>query len=127
MKALGQQNSLPAFLWSEHLALAAQDHCRDHGPKGEIGHVGSDGSKPTDRVNRYGMWANQLAENLAYGKLASGPEYVLNMYIDDGVPERSHRKNMLNEKMSLAGVAYCQHKFYGGMLVTVYANGFSPN
>jgi len=23
MKALGQQNSLPAFLWSEHLALAA--------------------------------------------------------------------------------------------------------
>jgi uncharacterized protein YkwD len=42
------------------------------------------------------MWANQLAENLAYGKVSSGKEYVINMYIDDGVPRRSHRKNMLN-------------------------------
>jgi len=42
------------------------------------------------------MWANQLAENLAYGKMDRGEDYIVHMYIDDGVKARSHRKNMLN-------------------------------
>lgn len=34
---------------------------------------------------------------------------------------------MLNRNHKVTGIAYCDHKNYGGMLVVLYAGDFKPN
>lgn len=46
---------------------ASLDHVTDHGPKNLTGHKGSDGSKPFERLGRYGHCPGLSGENLAYG------------------------------------------------------------
>jgi len=54
VSVLNQQPSLSAFQWNDYLALAAEDHCNDTGGRGLTGHTGTDGSRPSQRANRYG-------------------------------------------------------------------------
>jgi len=46
------------------------------GPLGFTGHSGTDGSKPWDRLKRYGEWGGQVGENIAYG-VNDAQEYIL--------------------------------------------------
>ena len=87
---MNQQKRLKPFIWSNKLAAAARDHCKDIGPKGLSTSRGSDGSQPWDRIERYGKWEGQVAENIAFG-ISTGPEYIFTLYIDDGVPNRKNR------------------------------------
>lgn len=112
--------------WSDYLAAACQDHCKDIGPKGITGHTGSDGSQPWDRMNRFGRWGGRVAENLSFGS-KSGAESILQLYIDDGVSNRGHRVNILNPDLKLTGIASCNHKQYGAMLCVAYSGTFTPN
>merc|ERR1712137_136432 len=123
---LKNQDNFPPLEWNDYLALAAQDHCNDQGPSGTTGHTGSDGSQPWDRINRYGRWGGTVSENLAYGR-SEGDEYMVQLYIDDGVRDRGHRINMLNPELKLTGMAYCGHNSYGGMMAVAYAKSFTPN
>jgi len=123
---LKNQDSFPPLEWNDYLALAAQDHCNDQGPSGTTGHTGSDGSQPWDRINKYGRWGGTVSENLAYGR-SEGDEYMVQLYIDDGVRDRGHRINMLNPELKLTGMAYCKHNSYGGMMAVAYAKSFKPN
>lgn len=52
---------------------------------------------------------------------------MLQLYIDDGVPNRGHRTNILSEKFKITGIASCEHSGFGGELVAVYAGSFKPN
>lgn len=52
---------------------------------------------------------------------------MLQLYIDDGVPNRGHRKSMLSENFKQTGIAACDHKNYGRMLVALYADNFEGN
>jgi len=52
---------------------------------------------------------------------------MIQLYIDDGVPARGHRINMINPELKLTGMAYCQHRTLGGMMVVTYAKSFVPN
>ena len=67
-----------------------------------------------------------MTENITFGD-TSGEDYIIQDYIDDGVPSRPHRKNMLNAIFKQTGIAYCKHKEHGGMLVVVFADGFRAN
>jgi uncharacterized protein YkwD len=42
------------FKWNEVLMMAARDHVFDIGEKGIVSSMGSNGSLPTDRINKYG-------------------------------------------------------------------------
>jgi uncharacterized protein YkwD len=77
------------------LSLAARNLCLDQGPLGATGHYGSDGSSPNSRVTRYGQVSGTIGENLSYG-VKTALEVVFKLLIDDGVPNRGHRNNMLN-------------------------------
>jgi len=89
-QALLEQGSLEALEWNDGLALAAQDHCNDIGPKGVVSHDGSDGSKVWDRMELYGVPTGTMGENLSFGK-SRGDEYMTSLFIDDGVADRGHR------------------------------------
>ena len=64
------------------------------GPKGIVGHTGSDGSDPFTRMKRVGAFNMGGGENCSYG-MQTGKDVVLQLLIDDGVESRGHRKNIM--------------------------------
>jgi len=61
INALDAQPTLLPFKWNDYLALACDDHCRD---TSRSGHIGSNGSKPWDRMLTYGAFGGKVAENI---------------------------------------------------------------
>lgn len=90
------------------MALAAQDHCSDIATSRITGHVGTDGSQVWDRISRYGKWHESVAENIAFGT-DNGPEKMIQLYIDDGLPTKGHRQNIVSPAFTLTGIAFCNH------------------
>ncbi len=111
---------------SRGMSRGARDHVRDSGPPGRTGHVGTDGSHPWDRVNRYGSWLVTMGENIAYGGYdpSDARRVVVQLIIDDGVSNRGHRDNIFDAELHVIGVSCGEHKTFGSMCVMVYAGGY---
>lgn len=105
------------------LFLAAHDLVKDQGKNGGIGHFGKDGSKPVDRIERYGNWDVSAAENIAYG-IDDARRVVISLLIDDGVPDRGHRANILNPSFSVIGISCGGHPGYGSVCVMDFAGNY---
>jgi uncharacterized protein YkwD len=107
------------------MARAARDHATDQGRRGTTGHQGSDGSTAGDRVNRYGRWTGRLTESISYGPV-TGADVVQGLIIDDGVPGRGHRRNLLDGEVSVAGIGCAIHATYRVTCVIELAGGYEP-
>jgi uncharacterized protein YkwD len=108
------------------LALAARLHAQDLGPRGALEHVGSDGSKLSQRLNRLGTWQGLIAENI--GTLEEeARQVVIQLLVDDGVPSRGHRQNLFNPDLHQAGAGSAPHRDYRVVTVIDYADGFVLN
>jgi hypothetical protein len=108
------------------LSRAAKDHVQDQSKSGAVGHSGSDGSDPFERIKRYGKNYTFAGENIAY-KPHTAREIVVGLLIDDGVPSRGHRDNIMHKNYNKIGVATGTHKQYGVMCVMEYAKDFEEN
>ena len=112
----------------EGLSLAAEDHCLDIGPRGAVGHTGSDGSSPSQHAERYGTWTGANGECLWFGKIASDTEAAQNilddLIIDDGVADRGHRLSIFNEKFNAAGCAIGLHSVFGYVVAIEFVGGW---
>jgi len=91
------------------LSKSAQDHASDIGPKGLTDHIGSDGSEPGDRIERYLQWDVTIAENLDFGG-KTGEEVIVSLIVDDGVKNRGHRSNVFKNDVKYIGIGLSQHK-----------------
>jgi uncharacterized protein YkwD len=118
--ALKARGPVPPLRWSKGLAAAAADHVRDQGPIGGLEHRGSDQSDPGRRANRNGRWIRGMAENIAYGENPAR-EVVIQLLIDDGVPDRGHRNNLLDGDWGAEGIACGPHRRYQQMCVMDFA------
>lgn len=113
---------LPPLTPLPGLSHAARDHALDQSKSGGTGHDGSDGSNPSDRISRYGA-ALGLGECCAYGS-GDGERAVLDLLIDDGVPDRGHRLAVMDSKFRKVGVAMAGHPRYAHVAIADMAETF---
>jgi uncharacterized protein YkwD len=116
---LRNTDPLPDLRLSKGLSLAARALVADQ-KDGATGHQGGDGSQPWQRMSRYGTWQEQVAENISYGgDTARG--VVIQLIVDDGVPDRSHRMNMFAAQYRFVGIACGDHARFRNVCVMDYA------
>lgn len=121
--ALRATSPLPLLRQEDGLSDAAREHARDQGPRGLTGHTGTDGSSTADRVGRHGTWLRRLSESIEFGS-ETGRLVVLMLTVDDGVPGRGHRRNLLDREVATVGVGCGPHARYGRMCVIVLAGEY---
>jgi uncharacterized protein YkwD len=124
--ALRKMKPASALLNSGGLFLAAKAHVDDIGPGGITGHKGTDGSMPEERIKRFGTAVAGCGENIAFGP-EQAREIVMQLIVDDGVPDRGHRRNIYNDQYKTVGVCIGSHEKYGTMCVMDFAGGFTEN
>jgi uncharacterized protein YkwD len=110
--------------FSEGLHAAAWEHVKDQGPSGQTGHAGVAGSTVGERIRRWGEPGSLIGEVINYGPETARMTVIM-LVIDDGVPDRGHRKNLFNPDFRTAGAAIGPHKGYGAMTVVDMADSFT--
>jgi uncharacterized protein YkwD len=123
IESLKSTAPVPLLRVSKGLCASAKAHTEDQGPKGLVSHEGSDNSTPDERMNRFGTWGKAYGENIEYGNF-NAEEIVMQLIIDDGVPERSHRENIFNPLYRVVGVGFGPHQRYGQMCVIDFAGTY---
>lgn len=120
---LSQQKPLPPLSWSPGLANAAEELLRDQGKSGQTGHDGGNSGGMRERIDRHGSWSGRIGENIGYGP-NSARLMVMELIIDDGVPDRGHRKNTFSTHFKTLGAACGAHPVYRNMCVMDFATTF---
>lgn len=123
INVLKSTEPLPALNPSEGLTRATEDLLKDQQKYGGIGHITRNGQTPQRRIENYGEWDICSAEDITYGSFEAR-QIVIALLIDDGVPDRSHRKNILNPCFRFAGVAFGKHPGYRTICVIDYAGDY---
>jgi uncharacterized protein YkwD len=121
--SLEKQKPLSPLVWSSGLADAAAELVIDGGATGDIGHTGRRSGGMKERIERHGVWSGRIAENISYG-YDDARLVVMQLLVDDGVPDRGHRKNLFDNSFGTAGVACGSHRGYDSMCVIDFAGGF---
>jgi len=124
IRFLKKQKSVPSLTASKGMSRAAADMVRMQETTNQIGHVGRDGSKFSDRISRYGSWGGSCGENIDYGN-NTARKIVMSLIIDDGVSNRGHRKSIFNQEFRRVGVACGRHKVFRNMCVIEYAVSYT--
>jgi uncharacterized protein YkwD len=124
IKVLKSAKPVPPLSPKKGLFRAAYDHVLQQGNSGALGHDGSDGSSPETRISRYGKWGTLMGENIDYGN-ADARRIVTSLLIDDGVPSRGHRHNLLKPAFKVVGIAVGKHPKYSYMCVMDFAASFN--
>ena len=119
---LQRQRPLPALTWDDRIAVAAREHTRAQGPRGDVGHGAAGGLGR--RLQGAGVWAGMSAENISYG-YDDARDVVRQLIIDSGVPTRGHRHNIFGAGYQLAGVSCGSHRAYGAMCTIDFAGALA--
>jgi uncharacterized protein YkwD len=123
IRSLHSQKPISPLSPSKGMSSGARDHVKDLRTSGASQHEGSDGSQTWDRVDRYGTWQKIIGENISFGH-DKARNIVMTLMIDDGVPNRGHRKNILNPDFRVVGVACGDHPAYRTICVITFAGGY---
>ncbi len=101
---------LPALLWNDTLASAAQRHADDCEAQGWCGHTGSDGSSYRDRIIREGYDPVRWSECWAWYGSA---ERAVAMWMDEAPPNDPHRRTILSDYLTEVGVGVVPGNGFG--------------
>ena len=123
IRVLKKTDPRPLLQPSKGLAKAAGELMEDQQKHGGTGHISRKGANPQKRIEKYGTWDICSSEDIAYGSFEAR-QIVISLLIDDGVPNRGHRKNILNPCTHFAGVSKGSHPTYRAMCVIDYAGEY---
>lgn len=123
IRFLEAQRPLPPLAWSEGLSHVAAELNREQSRTGAVGHD-SGRMEMRARAERVGRWQSTIGENISYGP--NDPRrVVIQLIVDDGVPDRGHRKNIFSPDFRLAGIACGPHPAFATSCVIDFAGWFT--
>ena len=93
-------HGLPPLQWDNRLGTAARLHSQDMTRNRVMGHTGSDGSSPADRISRAGFAWSRWAENVAWGQRTA--EEAVRWWMNSP----PHRANILDRNVTHLGVGF---------------------
>ncbi len=115
IRTLKKVKNLPILEPVKDLTTMAKEHAKSSGRTGHVGHRGFN-----SRSKKYADSYKFNSENCDYG-VDDPLEVVIDLLIDEGVPSKGHRENILNEKVNVIGVGYAPHKNYEVNVVCEFA------
>ena len=122
---LERREPAPPLQFDARLRISAARHAVDEGQHGSFTHTGSDGSSAGQRMRRAGVWAGMMAEEMSAGE-ETAADVVRQLIIDEDVPDRGHRKDLLDPFLKEAGVGCASHRVYGVICVIDLASAPPP-
>jgi len=123
VRFLEAQRPLPPLSWSEGLSRVAAELNREQARTGALGHA-SGRMEMRARAERVGRWQSTIGENISYGP-NEARRVAMQLIVDDGVPDRGHRKNIFAPDFRVAGVACGPHPAYETSCVIDFAGWFT--
>lgn len=111
--------ALPLLKFNKTLHDFAIQHATTTGKKGKVGHRSVKGKSYNNRIKPLFENFEYVGENIHYGSV-DPLTIVIELLIDEGVPDLGHRKNLLDPSFNAAGVALKFHKKYRHNCVIEY-------
>jgi len=121
IRVLGKSKPGSILFPNNSLYILAKDHVDKQGPTGQTGHYGPSGESFSSRIKRLMGQQGYTGENISYGN-DNARKIVIQLLVDDGVPSRGHRENILNFRFDKVGVSIGDHSKYGSMCVIDFGN-----
>ena len=118
---LSKQRTLDLIYPNRRLRKMAKYHAGLQGVTEQIGHNTPKGETLNQRIKRFKIPCYCWGGNIDYG-LNSARDIVISLLVDDGVPSRGHRDNILNNFFNWVGVYFGSHKKYKYMIVTDFVS-----
>ena len=119
IQTLKVQKPLKELKFDGYLNRKAQEFAEEMGKTGQTGHYSAKLGGVSKRLERL-KDSHYIGENCQYG-LSDPLEILMNLLIDQGVPNLGHRTNLLFDKFTLIGIAITSHKSYGTQCVMDFA------
>jgi uncharacterized protein YkwD len=123
VRFLEGQRPLPPLAWSDGLSRVAAELNREQARTGALGH-GSGKMEMRARAERVGRWQSTIGENISYGP-DDARRVAMQLIVDDGVPDRGHRKNIFAPDFRVAGIACGPHPAFETSCVIDFAGWFT--
>jgi hypothetical protein len=117
--------SLPMLSFDGGLFTAAQKHAKDMGERGLSGPGGTDGTSATDRLKAVCNFGKAF-ECMDFG-FNNAQDIVVQLLIDDGVPTRGHRRNVMDPRYRLIGIKFYRHELWDWVTVINFADKCNAN
>jgi len=126
IEILKKTDQMPILKPVEGLAKAADLLTEEQQKYGGIGHISRNGNTPQNRIERFVDWYICSSEDITYGSFEAR-QIVITLLIDDGVPDRGHRQNILSQCFRFVGVSFSGHPTYHSMCVIDYIGDYKKN
>jgi len=107
---LKSQKPIEPLIYDEEVSRASQELSDLMGKTGNTGENAED-NNIEERISKYVDWDVAISENIDFGGF-TGEDVIINLLVDDGVEDRSHRSNLFNTKIKYFGVGTSFHKEY---------------
>ncbi len=125
VKTLDSTVKLLPLIKSEILENAARSQLQDLLDNPGLSHKGKDGANLATRLARLGNTSGAVGENITYSD-TTPRQAALTMLIDDGVPSRQHRLNILSPKFLIVGAACGVTSSGMEICVVIFGNSIEP-
>ena len=89
----------------------AKNHATEMGMHGKSGHVSLGGENFESRAIELSKRYQKAFENCQYG-YSDGLSIIIDLLIDEDIPDLSHRKSILDRQVKYIGTAIRKHKVY---------------
>lgn len=114
IRDLKKAPKLDVLKFDKDLYYCARAHAESNGKKGLEGHQNFN-----SRFKKYAPGYRTRGENCDYGS-NNALEVVMDLLIDEDVPDTGHRKNILLKDYKYLGTAYAPHKQYAHSVVMCF-------